>query len=58
MLRLNETGKDIVEGLQNGLSNEQIVSRLMEEYEVDEDTATKSVERIIRQMLDAGIAQA
>lgn len=58
IIHLNETGKLIWDSVEKGMDVPAIVARLMEEYEVDEDTAAKSVERIIRQMLDAGIAQA
>ena len=58
LMKLNETGKIIAENYLNGIPKEEIVLKLMDEYEVDEQTATRSVERIVRQMLDAGIAEA
>lgn len=58
ILRFNETGKLIWEGLSKGLDEAAIVARLMEEYDVDEETAARSVDRIIRQLADAGIIEA
>ncbi len=58
LMKLNETGKIIAENYLNGIHKEEIVLKLLDEYEVDEQTATRSVERIVRQMLDAGIAEA
>ncbi len=57
-MKLNETGKIIAENYLNGIPKKEIVLKLMDEYEVDEQTATRSVERIVRKMLDAGIAEA
>ncbi len=58
IIHLNETGKLIWDCVEKGMDVPDIVARLLDEYEVDEATATRSVERIIRQMLDAGIAEA
>jgi hypothetical protein len=58
IIHLNETGKLIWDSVEKGMDVPAIVARLLDEYEVDEQTATRSVERIVRQMLDAGIAEA
>ena len=57
IVRLNETGKVIWEGISKGLNAEEIAAQLMEQYEVDEATAARSVDRIIRQLTEAGIVE-
>ena len=57
IVRLNETGKDIWDGISKGLSAEEITARLVEQYDVDEATAARSVDRIIDQLKDAGIVE-
>lgn len=57
IIQLNETGKLIWDGIANGKDERAIVSDLMDQYEVDEQTASESVTRILRQMIDAGIVE-
>ena len=47
MIGLNETGAFIWQRLSMAQSQEQIVKALCEEYEVQEDAATKSVQRFL-----------
>ena len=57
IIRMNDTGKLIWDGIANGKDERAIVSDLMDQYEVDEQTAAKSVARILQQMIDAGIVE-
>lgn len=58
IIRLNETGKDIWDGLADGLTREQIACRLVEEYNgVDETSALEATDRIIRTLKEAGILE-
>ena len=57
IIRMNDTGKFIWDGIANGKDERAIVSDLMDQYEVDEQTAAESVTRILRQMVDAGIVE-
>lgn len=57
IVRMNDTGKLIWDGIANGKDERAIVSDLMDQYEVDEQTAAKSVARILQQMIDAGIVE-
>lgn len=54
MIKLNATGKEIWLGLQEGLSEEDIVSRLQEKYDVDSEQATRDTHAFIRQMEEMG----
>lgn len=57
IIRMNDTGKLIWDGIANGKDERAIVSDLMDQYEVDEQTAAKSVARILQQMIDTGIVE-
>ena len=54
MIKLNQTGKDIWEGLLNGLSEDDIVLKLIDKYDVDKDRVRDDVHRMIVQMDKAG----
>lgn len=41
MMNLNKTGKDIWEGINRGMTQEEIVETLLEKYEIDHVTAEK-----------------
>lgn len=47
MISLNETGKLLFTRLQQGCSEEQLVSALTEEYDIDEAVAKKDVARFL-----------
>ena len=47
LLRLNETAADILSLLTEGLSEAEIVSRMMEMYAIDEATASRDVHSIL-----------
>lgn len=55
MIKLNGTGKDIWEGIQNGLSEKQIVENLMEKYQVEKAEVETDVKEFVGQMKDIGI---
>lgn len=54
MIKLNGTGKEIWEGLQNGLSESAIAENLQEKYEVDAEQAKQDVASFINKMLEMG----
>lgn len=58
IVRLNETGKIIWDGVAAGWEKAAIVSELLARYEVDEESAAEAVEGLLRQMIAAGIAEA
>lgn len=54
MIKLNVTGKVIWEALQEGVSEEDIVSRLKEQFEVEEEKAIQDVRAFVNQMKEMG----
>lgn len=57
MINLNNTGKDIWRGIQNGKSVEEIARQLTEDYEVGYEKAEKDVKELIGKMREAGIVE-
>lgn len=54
MIKLNETGKDIWEGVAAGKSEQEIVDFIVSEYDVDEERAKNSVSNFVADMKDKG----
>ena len=54
MIKLNDTGKDIWEGVAAGKSEDEIVDFIVNEYDVEEDRAKTSVKKFIDEMKDKG----
>lgn len=54
MIKLNETGRDIFVALQEKCSEEEIVERLQEKYEIDFEEAAEDTKAFLKQMRDAG----
>ena len=54
MIKLNETGRDIFVALQEKCSEEEIVLRLQEKYEIDFEKAAEDTKAFLKQMKDAG----
>ena len=54
MIKLNATGKVIWLGLQDGLSEEQIVVRLQEQFDVEADKASQDTRAFMKQMDEMG----
>lgn len=55
MIKLNDTAAFIAENMQEDTTVEAVVQKLMAEYEVDQDTATKSVEEVAKKFRQAGL---
>lgn len=54
MIRVNETGKLVWNGLGEGLTEDQIADKVTSEFEVDRATALKDVQSFIDQMRTNG----
>lgn len=54
MIRLNQTGKEIWEGLMNGLNEEEIAQNLAKNYEVDLEKAVADTHKYLKRMEEAG----
>ena len=57
MIKLNDTGLFIWNLLQNDVTEDEIVAAMTSEYEVDKETATADVRRIVGVLKDAGIVE-
>lgn len=55
MIKLNQTGRLVWEGVADGLSAEEIARRLTAEYAVDAEQALADVNAMLDQMEQAGI---
>ena len=54
MIKLNDTGKVIWEGVASGKSEDEIVDFIVNEYDVEEDHAKTSIKKFIDEMKDKG----
>lgn len=54
MIKLNDTGKEIWLGLQEGLCEAEIAHKIQEKYEVDETKAREDVKAFVDKMKEAG----
>ena len=55
IIRLNDTGKDIWDALVEGKDETAIVAMLVEQYEVDEETARRDVHGIVETLRNVGV---
>ena len=56
VVRLNETGKDVFQGLLDGLTEEQIVEKLLEQYDgVDQQGAEQAVKSVVDRLKKEGL---
>ena len=53
LINLNETGAFIWKQLENDTTEENVVAALLEEYEIDKDTATSAVAGFIQKLKEA-----
>lgn len=52
MITLNDTGRFLWEHLQQDITKEELVAALLEEYDVDEELAGKSVDAFVQKLRD------
>lgn len=52
MLTLNETGAWMWDKIAQGITKERLISDLLSEYEIDEETAISDIEDFIGQLTD------
>lgn len=57
MIKLNETGKDIWNALNEGKSKEQIIQMIITEYDVTEERAKNGVENFLKLMEEKGFLE-
>lgn len=54
MIKLNNTGKDIWQGMQEGLSECEIAKSLQEKYQIDGEKALEDTKEFIKKMMEMG----
>lgn len=57
IINLNETGAFLFELLQNGADREELISKLLSEYEVTKEKATADVDIFINKVKEADILE-
>lgn len=55
MINLNATGKLVWQGIEHGLTEAEIVGKLVDQYDVTADKAQVDVHRMIEKMSTAGV---
>ncbi len=54
---LNPTGQFIFRALQNGKGGQKILSQIMDEFDVDDNTARKDLDDFIQQLKEFGLIE-
>lgn len=57
MIYLNDTGKCIWTGVQEGLDEAAIANKIVQSYDVDVEKVSQDVHEMVQQMLDAGVIE-
>lgn len=57
IIKLSETGAFLWKNLENGADREELVSKLLDEYMVDEATAAADVDRFIERLNEVGLLE-
>lgn len=57
ILNLNETGLDILNGIKDGLDENEICKKIAEIYDIDESIAIKDVKAFIDNLKNNGIVE-
>ena len=55
IITLNDVSVVILKSLQEGLSQDKIVERILSEYEIDKETVANDVEEFIKKLLELGV---
>lgn len=57
IINLNETGAFLFEHLQKGATKEELLERLLEEYDVSKQKASSDIEKFIEKVKEADILE-
>lgn len=55
IINLNETSLAIYEMVKEGLDKKQIISKMLETYDVSEDVLKSDVTRVLKQFIELGV---
>ena len=55
IIRLNDTGKFLWEQLKNDITEEQLLSAMLDEYDIDRETAEKDISEFIVRLKGADL---
>lgn len=55
IITLNDVSVVILKSLQEGLSQDKIIERILSEYEIDKETVANDVEEFIKKLLELGV---
>lgn len=55
IIKLNSTGKFLWENLSSEISKEELIKRMLSEYDIDEATAEKDIDSFIRTLRGADL---
>lgn len=58
MIRLNDTGEFLWKKLSAGSSEDELLSAMLDEYDIDETTAKADISAFVKQLSDNGIIEA
>jgi hypothetical protein len=58
MINLNDTGKCIWQGIQEGMLEKEIVKKITDQYEVDPERAENDVKQMVQKMYEVGVIEA
>ena len=57
VIKLNEAGAFLWSQIEKGANKEQLVEKLLGEYDIDKDTAQKDVEDFVNYIKEAGLTK-
>lgn len=57
IINLNETGAFLFEILQNGATKEELLEKMLEEYEVSQEKASSDIDIFVKKIKDADILE-
>lgn len=55
LIAINEIGSFLWKNLQSEITREQLVQKVLEEYEIDSETVKKDVDQFLSKLVNAGI---
>lgn len=55
LIAINEIGAFLWKNLQSEITREQLVQKVLEEYEIDSETVKKDVDQFLSKLVNAGI---